>query len=434
MQPLANEKRDPMNPQPLFHPAAKLLPDEPLLKTELSIQSVAVPMQRLVRAGALLLWALLLSAEQPLEIRGTVTRVSEGEVALRVEGQLFPREGDSVQILTEVPGLGETPLAGAWKVTSVTQTGVLIERTEGEGVPKTGSAVRITSTNPQRKSDAPRTLNAAPTRKDSGRTASTATPPKPSTSPSGPAPKGEAVDIRGLLRDAAMAFARCDFELANGYLDRATGLSPADTRISSLRDLVDRQLEAVSVYRKALAAGSAELLREAVRVAGPAEQVPPCQLAPMQRLADRLEMGEVADRALEERERDLSKRDALYEDIAAAAIGALGEFSRSQRGPLQPSAGDNLGARERQSRFGAAGSSRECSVDVSRSSGSDYFVAAFQQRSLWRYVVIALSESAREQALAAIREDPRSRGTLGPFSTQEQAVAAARQRCPSDGK
>ena len=119
----------------------------------------SVMLRSTVSAIVLTLCASVLAAQAPVEIQGRVAGVSGVEVSLRVDGDLLPRAGDQVQILTEVPGVGKQPLAGAWSVTTVTQTEVIAEPADAEGVPRVGNTARIISPHPQSRADVPRTLS-----------------------------------------------------------------------------------------------------------------------------------------------------------------------------------------------------------------------------------------------------------------------------------
>jgi TPR repeat protein len=83
------------------------------------------------------------------ELKGKVTSVSGRRVHINLAGPLLPQPGDKVQISETVPGVGELPLKGDWRVTAVDQRGVVAEPVGKAGQPHDGQMVVIYSDNPR---------------------------------------------------------------------------------------------------------------------------------------------------------------------------------------------------------------------------------------------------------------------------------------------
>ena len=69
----------------------------------------------------LVLFVLLMAPAIALgvEINGTVVSVTGTTVQIKIDPSFVPNAGDKVEISDEVPGLGQVPLSGTWKVTGV---------------------------------------------------------------------------------------------------------------------------------------------------------------------------------------------------------------------------------------------------------------------------------------------------------------------------
>jgi TPR repeat protein len=83
------------------------------------------------------------------ELKGKVASVSGKRVHIELAGPLLPQPGDKVQISETVPGVGELPLKGSWRVIVVDQKGVVAEPGGDAGQPHGGQRVVIHSDNPR---------------------------------------------------------------------------------------------------------------------------------------------------------------------------------------------------------------------------------------------------------------------------------------------
>ena len=82
------------------------------------------------------------------ELTGKVASVSGKRVHIDLAGPLLPQPGDKVQISETVPGVGEVPLKGDWRVTAVDQKTVVAGPVGEAGRPHVGQMVVIHSVNP----------------------------------------------------------------------------------------------------------------------------------------------------------------------------------------------------------------------------------------------------------------------------------------------
>ncbi len=82
-------------------------------------------------------------------LKGKVASVSGKRVLIDLAGPFLPQPGDKVQISEMVPGVGELPLKGDWRVTAVDQKTVVAEPVGEVGRPHEGQKVVIHSDNPR---------------------------------------------------------------------------------------------------------------------------------------------------------------------------------------------------------------------------------------------------------------------------------------------
>lgn len=83
------------------------------------------------------------------DLVGKVASVSGQRVHIDLAGPLLPQPGDKVQISETVPGVGELPLKGSWRVTAVDHKGVVAEPVGDAGQSHGGQRVVIHSDNPR---------------------------------------------------------------------------------------------------------------------------------------------------------------------------------------------------------------------------------------------------------------------------------------------
>ncbi len=86
---------------------------------------------------------------QATKIKAKITSVSGKKVTIEISGDVLPVDGDEVTIAGTVPGLGEVPLSGTWKVTSVDDKVVTADtEDENAGTPQPGYIATISCTIP----------------------------------------------------------------------------------------------------------------------------------------------------------------------------------------------------------------------------------------------------------------------------------------------
>jgi len=233
------------------------------------------------------------------------------------------------------------------------------------------------------------------------------------------------VGVSGLLRSALGAYGRCDYILANAYLDQARQLAPADGRLPRVQALVARQAWAEQIYQRAAATGSLATAREAIAAGHPQELSPPCQMGKMQDLANRIEAGEVAERATAELERSRREWDELGDSFTKSMITMLGEVNRHKRGATPTPGG------------GAPSTTDACWIETrdlfshAAAGPHDYYLWLRGDDSFTGYTPYPIVHKRREASLATLRSDPGYKGMLGPYGSRSAALAEARRRCPN---
>jgi len=83
------------------------------------------------------------------ELKGNVSQVQGNRVIVKLSGNLLPQTGDRVEVFESVPGVGEVPLKGTWRVTGVNSSGVTAEPVGGSSRPSNGQSVVIHSPQPR---------------------------------------------------------------------------------------------------------------------------------------------------------------------------------------------------------------------------------------------------------------------------------------------
>jgi len=279
-----------------------------------------------------LLVLTLVGVAAAVELKGRVRAVNLDEVTLEVAGDFLPLEGDIVQIFTPVKNVGPRPRLGTWKVSRVAQDGVLVIPDISKGArPRVDDTVAIDSPNPQARSEVTATLRTA-----TEAWAQAGASARRSTT-QGPVEMADPEAIAENLESAFGAYTGCDYDGALGQLGQAEAIRPGDQRVALLRSLIDRQMQAETLFYAARADSSLDLARQAVEVASPDSTSPPCQMGKQHELVVRLEsrvLTELAGEAKKKSRQRYQEQQAQYDILAAGLIGLLGEYSRSSPGDI----------------------------------------------------------------------------------------------------
>jgi hypothetical protein len=106
-----------------------------------------------------------------------------------------------------------------------------------------------------------------------------------------------------------------------------------------MRSLIDRQMQAETLYQAALSQESIDMANQAVAAAGSPKSSPPCQLNKMRELQTQLDIKDIGPMVEAEYQRRQQQQAAIESAVAPyaqAALDLLGGYSAKQHGETAP--------------------------------------------------------------------------------------------------